>query len=174
MVDKDRVALHPARDVGADAVGVGVHAGHLLLHGAGVVGEKDGIAAALAHLGLAVGADEGRHLAQEDVGNGKDLAVEPVKAPRNLPGDLHVGLVVLAHGHQVGPGQEDVGRLEHGVAQQAKGHDLQAGVAGHVLQAGHPFSVTTASDAWVFDYPAAGVDAPPDPGSAEDPLPDWP
>jgi hypothetical protein len=41
---------------------------------------------------------------KEHVGDGKDLAVEPVKAPRDLARHLHVGLVVLAHGHQVRPG----------------------------------------------------------------------
>ena len=81
--------------------------------------------------------DEGAELGDQDVGDGEGLAVEEVEAARDLAGDLDVGHVVLAHGHEVGARQEDVGGLEHGVAEEAEGHLLDAGALGHLLEARH-------------------------------------
>ena len=141
-VGEDRVAFDRARDVGADAVRVGVHAVHLLLHRLGVVREQDGVAERLAHLALAVGAGQRVSLHQV-VGDREDLAVEVVEAAGDLAGDLDVRLVVLADRHQVGARQQDVGGLEHRVAQQPQRDRLliQQRGAGHVFdawQAGQP------------------------------------
>ncbi len=63
-----------------------------------------------------------------------------VEPARDLPGDLHVGVVVLAHRDGVGLDAEDVGGLQDRVAQQPVGHLVfLVGVAGHVLQAGDAF-----------------------------------
>jgi hypothetical protein len=102
------------------------------------VGEEDRVAGALAHLALAVGAGQRADLGHQRVGLRKDLTIEEVEAARNLARDLDVGLVILAHRHQVGPRHENVGGLKHRVAEQAEGQLLlvDIGVAGHVLDAG--------------------------------------
>ena len=63
------------------------------------------------------------------VGDREDLAVEGVEAAGDLARDLDVRLVVLAHRHQVGARQQDVGGLQHRVAQQAEGQRLSSGCA---------------------------------------------
>ena len=136
VVDEDRVALDGAGDVGADAVRVGVHPRDLLAHGRGVVGEQDRVADRLAHLRLAVGADEGRDLGLDELGDGEDVAVQAVEAAGDLARHLDVAVVVLADRDDVALDAEDVGGLEHGVAEQAVGHLVLAGAAGHVLEAG--------------------------------------
>ena len=118
--------------------GIGVHPAHLAAHRVGVVGQQDRVAQGLAHLGLAVGADQGRDLADDELGDGEDLAVEVVEPARDLAGHLDVGVVVLAHRNDVALDAEDVGGLEHGVAEQPVGHLVLPGGAGHVLEAGHP------------------------------------
>ncbi len=48
-------------------------------------------------------------------------------------------LVVLPDRDEMCPRQEDVGSLEHRVAKQSKGHPVEVGCAGHILQAWDAF-----------------------------------
>ncbi len=132
MVDKDWVALHRARYVGANAGRIGVHAHDPALHCLGVVAQEDGIVQALAHLGLAVGADE-RAAFHKGIGQREDLAVGIVESPRNLARQLDVTLVVLAHRHQVGARHENIRRLQDRIAEQVVRDLVHAGRGGHVL-----------------------------------------
>ena len=52
-------------------------------------------------------------------GSGKTSPKMVVEAARHLAGQLQVRQLVLAHGHGVGPVDEDVGGLQHRVAQVA-------------------------------------------------------
>ena len=70
-------------------------------------------------------------------GIGKTSPYMVIEAAGDLAGDLDVRLVVLADRHQVGARQQDVGGLEHRVAQQPERDRLlvQQRGAGHVLDA---------------------------------------
>ena len=138
-VGEDRVAFHRAGDVGADAVRIGVHAVHPLAHRGRVVAEEDRVAQRLAHFGLAIGARQ-RVPFHEVVGHGKQLAVLVIEATRDLARDLDVRLVVLAHRHQMRLRQEDVGGLEHRIAQQPERDRLLVHQRGarHLLDARQP------------------------------------
>ena len=52
------------------------------------------------------------------------LAVGGVEAPRDLARELDVLALVVAHRHLVGLVEQDVGRLEHRVEEQAGAHEL--------------------------------------------------
>ena len=83
------------------------------------VREHDGVAEALAHLGLAVEADQRRDVADQGVRDREGLAVELVEAAGDLAGDLEVRGLVLADRHEVAADDQDVGGLEDRVAEQA-------------------------------------------------------
>jgi hypothetical protein len=72
--------------------------------------------------------------------DGEHAAVGLVEVLGDLAGDVHVDLVVAADGHQRGVGHQDVGGLQHGVAEQADRHlgVGEAGAVGHVLDADEP------------------------------------
>ena len=132
MVDKDRIAFNAARNIGADAVGVSVHAGHLSAHGGGIVTEHDCVAQALAHLRLPIRADQ---RAADDIafGNREDFTIGVVKAAGDLAGDLDMALIVLADRHQMGARQQNIRRLQNRIAQQSIGNLLQPGRVRHIL-----------------------------------------
>ena len=132
VIAKHRVALDRAGDVGADAVGVGVHAEHPPAHHGRVVAEEDGVVQALAHLGLAVGAHQ-RAAHHVRIGQREDLAVGVVETAGDLAGEFDVALVVFAHRHQMRPRHENVGGLQYRIAQQVVRDLIEAGRVGHVL-----------------------------------------
>ena len=136
VVLEDRVALDVAGVGGPEAGRVGVHAAHLPLDLLGRVGEHDGVVEALAHLRLAVDADQGRDVADQRVGDGKHLAVEVVEAAGDLAGDFQVGRLVLADRDEVAAHDQDVGRLEDRVAEQAVRGGLELEVADDVFEGG--------------------------------------
>ena len=121
VVHEDGVALDVAGVGGVEAGGVGVHAPHHLGDGLGVVLEEDAVVEALAHLAPVVGAHEPGDAAGEAPGLGEDLGVLPVELAGDLAGHLDVGHLVLAHGHEVGLGQQDVRDLADGVGVEADG-----------------------------------------------------
>jgi hypothetical protein len=45
-------------------------------------------------------------------------SVEMVESSGDLASDLHVGLVIPGHRHQMGAGEQDVGSLQHRITQQ--------------------------------------------------------
>ncbi len=67
-----------------------------------------------------------------------------VEAPGDLPGHLHVGHLVHPHRHALGFVHQDVGGLEHRIAQKAVGGQVFVGqllhlvfIGGVALQPGH-------------------------------------
>ena len=125
--------------------GVGDDAHHLLAERLPLLEHADVVAVALRHL-LAVEARHHRRLF-EDVGVGdlEDLAELIVELGGDVAGDLDVLLLVLPHRHQVGQVDEDVGRLEHGIGEQAViGHETLRHL---VLVAGGPLKQPHGRDA---------------------------
>ena len=123
------------RDVRPDADRVGEHlhdlAGHLLRR----VAEEDGVAQGFAHLGPAVDPGQGGHVADEGLGLREDLpSVKGVEAPRDLPAQFDVGLLVLPHRDDLGLHVEDIGRLEDGVEHQPQRRVLDLLIPDHVLK----------------------------------------
>ncbi len=62
-------------------------------------------------------------------GSGKTSPKYPVEAADDLPGQLEVGGLVLADGDDVGPVDDDVGRLEDGVAEEAVGVEVLSSIS---------------------------------------------
>ncbi|GIV97196.1 MAG: hypothetical protein KatS3mg057_1853 [Herpetosiphonaceae bacterium] len=52
---------------------------------------------------------------------GEDIAVEIIEAAGDLPRNFDVRLIILPHGNDLSPRQQDIGRLQHRIAQQPKG-----------------------------------------------------
>ncbi|OQA21837.1 MAG: hypothetical protein BWY63_01109 [Chloroflexi bacterium ADurb.Bin360] len=139
MIDENGVTFHPSGDIGAHAVGIGIHAAHFLLDRFGIIGEHDGIAQGFAHLCLPIGADKGGNFADHNLRNREDFGIiEPVEAPGDFARDFDVRLVILPNWHQVRARQQDISRLQHGIADKTEGHSLIIHVRGasHILDAG--------------------------------------
>ena len=75
------------------------------------------------------------------------LAVAAVEALGQVAGELEVLALVLADRHLVGVVQQDVGRHEDRVGEQADGGALGAVTARLVLELGHPAGLAEAGDA---------------------------
>ena len=117
------VALHLARVVHPQVVGVGIHRAHLLPHVLSRVAQVYAVAQALAHLLLAVGAGQTARrgvFGQHDVGLHEHLAVCRVEAAHQFARNLKHRLLVFAGRHRGGLEQRDVGRLAHRVAEEAQ------------------------------------------------------
>ena len=70
--------------------------------------------------------------------------VHRVPAPGDLPGQLEVLDLVLAHRHRVGVVQQDVRRLEDGIAEQTGRNTLEP--FGLIFELGHPLQLTQRRD----------------------------
>ena len=81
------------------------------------LGEEDGVVVALAHL-AAVGAGDLRRLGEQRLRLGEHLAVEAVEAARDLARQLEVRHLVDADRHAARLVEQDVGRLQHRIAEQ--------------------------------------------------------
>ena len=143
VIREHGVAFHPARNIGADAVGVRVHPAHFFVDGLFIIRQKNRIAQALAHLCLTVRAHQRRHVADEGIGNGKHVAVVVVEPPRNFPRDFHMRLIVFAHRHEMGAGHQNIRALKHRIPNQAKRNRLVRHIRGarhlfHTRQPRHP------------------------------------
>ena len=79
------------------------------------------------------------------VGTTKVFAVAGVEADREVPGELEVLALVVADGHRVGVVQEDVGRHQHRVGEQARPDRLLAGAL--LLELGHPLQLAVGGGA---------------------------
>ena len=84
--------------------------------------------------------DARARLRDHGLGLHEHLAVGGVEAPRDLPRELDVLALVLAHRDLVGPVEQDVRRLQHGIEEQARAHELLL-AGGLVLELGHPLEV---------------------------------
>ena len=87
----------------------------------------------LAHLGARVlqVLDLGRAGRDVGLGDGEDVRPEPGVEPlREVPGELQVLALVLAHRHPVGLVEQDVGGLQHRVGEQPDGGPVGAVAAG--------------------------------------------
>jgi competence protein ComEC len=124
-----------ARVLAARPLGAGEHAHDLFLHGPRFLGQADGIAVALAHL-AAVQARQLGIRRKQGLGLGEEVAVEVVGPAGDLPGELHVGQLILAHGHESGLVQQDVRSHEHRVAQEAIGGQILGRQFGQLVLVG--------------------------------------
>ena len=96
-------------------------------------------AGALAHLlaGVVQAHDPGASLADDRLGHHERLAERVVEALGHVARELHVLLLVLAHGHRVRLVEQDVGRHEHRIVEQADGDALALGAGRLVLELRH-------------------------------------
>ncbi len=94
---------------------------HDLLAGLlGRIGEIDRVVVRLAHL-AAVQAEQLGGLGQQRFRFGEHAAVEMVEAAGDLAGDFQMRQLVLADRHAGGLVEDDVGRHQHRVAEEAEG-----------------------------------------------------
>jgi hypothetical protein len=99
--------------------------GHDLLgDGVRVVRKIDGVAVALAHLAAVEAREDAGIRRDKGLRLREEVAEEVVESPGDLPRDLQVRGLVLAHRNHVRAIDQDVRRLQHGVAQQAVGDRL--------------------------------------------------
>ena len=123
------VQVEHGTDVGVAGVGaplarrVGEHRLQLLLHRLRVVLQVDRVAVRLRHL-AAVGPRDALGLGEQRLRLREDLAVQVVEAAHDLPRDLDVGRLVLAHRDRVGLVDDDVGGLQQRVAEEAVGREV--------------------------------------------------
>ena len=126
-VQLGEVGLGPAGIGGAGLLRVGVGRLHLAQDLLRRVGEQDGVAHRLAHA-VAVEAAQAREGGERRLGLDEHrrpvLAVDEVEAPRQLARQLDVRHLVLAHRHVRRLVEQDVRRLQHGVAEVAVGDGL--------------------------------------------------
>ena len=111
----------------------GLDLGHRHL---GRVGEVDRVVVGLRHL-AAVRPGHLGDRGQLDLGLDEDRAEQVVEPPRDLPRQLDVGRLVDADRHVARPVDQDVGRLEQGVAQEPVGRRLDPQLLDHLLVRGH-------------------------------------
>ena len=106
------------------------------------VTQVEGVAVRLAHL-APIGARYPRHAGGERLRLRKHRAVEGVESPRDLAAQLQVRKLVLAHRHQLGPVDQDVGGLQDRVTKKAVIGEVAIAdllllllIGGHTLQPG--------------------------------------
>ena len=119
----DRAHVGIAGIAAAHARRVGHHRLELLPDHGLRIGEQDGVAVGLRHL-AAVGAGKLRRGSQQRLWFGKDgrrLAVELVEAPRDFARQFDVRNLILAHRNKIALVDQDVGRLQHGITEEAVG-----------------------------------------------------
>ena len=143
------IDLHQVGDPGlflpveADA-GVAVGDGPLELPHDGVVvvlqiNAAVGVLVRLGHLGGGglEAHDPSAHLGDIGLGHFEHFAVETVEPVGNVPGQLHVLLLVLAHGDEVRLIEQDIRRHQAGIGEEP-GVDVFGVPGGFVLELGHP------------------------------------
>ena len=116
----DVADLRPARIGALDAQRVGDHAHHQAPDLVRLGEDRDRVAGALPHLPHAVDADHHRGVGEDGLRLGKNGAVAPVEGPDHLPGELEMGRLVLADRDSAGLVDDDVGRLQNRVVEQAE------------------------------------------------------
>ena len=107
------------------------------------VEHPDRVAQALRHLGVAVEAHDPLGGGQQRLRlrkPGRIGRVRRVPAPGDFPRQLEVLYLVLAHRHRGGVVQEDVRRLEDGIAEQAGRNALES--FGLIFELGHALELT--------------------------------
>ena len=121
VVLEEGAVVRIARRLHCDPVGVGDGVAHLVPDFIGRVGQVDGVAKALAHLGVSVEACQAGRRRELGLGHCDLRSVEFVEVAHQAAGELHVGDLVLAYWHEVGIAECDVGALAHRVAEEAVG-----------------------------------------------------
>ena len=122
VVGPDRALLGRAGVAALDPGRIGLCRAQLVPDLLGGLEHADGVALALAHLGVAVQAQHARGCREQGLALGEGLPVARVEVAGHLAGELHVLDLVLAHGHDLALVDEDVRGLQHGVVQQADVH----------------------------------------------------
>ena len=102
---------------------VGHHGLELAAHRTFVFGDADDVAVALRHLASVRPREPGRRR-EPDVGFGEHVPVELVEPAGDLPGELHVGLLVLADRHHGRVVHDDVRRLQDGIPEEPVGVEV--------------------------------------------------
>ena len=132
---EDRALLGAPRVAAALSLGVGHHGAELLPHGLFGVREEDRIAVALAHLAPVEPGKLGG-FGEKGERFGEDIAVEAMEPADDLPGELEMRDLVLPHGNMGGTVEDDVGRLEDRVAQEAVLGQIAVFDLGHLILVG--------------------------------------
>ena len=119
-------------------VRVGIGGAEFLPDRVAAILHRDIVVLALAHLALAVQAHDARRGTVQRLRIGEHRSVQVVEPPCDLPRQLQVLGLVVAHGDAVGLDAQDVRGLEHGVGEQPR-VDVLLVLGGLVLELGHPF-----------------------------------
>src|SRR5579885_174376 len=101
MINEKGIALYRTWNIGSYPVGIGIHAHHLALNLSRSVAQKDGIIEALAHLCLPIDAHQRGYVSDNHFGNGKNLSIQRVETPGNLPCYLNVSHIIFSHRNHV-------------------------------------------------------------------------
>ena len=121
MKIENRAELRISRVHPPDTSGISHHRLQFLPNDRFSVGQVDGVAVAFAHFS-AVGARHFRELRQVFFRLGKDrLFVEIVESSRHFTRQLQVRELIFPHRDEIGFVQENIGCLQHGIAEKAVG-----------------------------------------------------
>ena len=136
----------------ADA-GVRIRDGALELADNGIAVIQDvhhgvGVLVGLAHLlgGIGQGHDLGAALSHDGLWDGEGIGVNGIEAGSNVAAQLHVLLLVDAHGHHVGLVKQDIRGHEDGIGEKA-GVDVVGVLLGLILELGHAGQLAKAREA---------------------------
>ena len=121
MVLEERAVVRIARRLHCDPVGVRDGVAHLVPDFIGRVGQVDGVAKALAHLGVSVQTSQAGRRRELRLGHCDLCAIEFVEVAHQAACELHVGDLVLTYRYEVGVAECDVCALAHRVAEEAVG-----------------------------------------------------
>ena len=102
------------------ARGIRHHAAQLPVDGLGGIRQQDRVAVALAHL-ASVQSRQSPGLREQHLRFGEHRTVKAVEPPDDLPGQLHVRRLIRPHGNPVSLVHDDVGRLQHRIAEKTVG-----------------------------------------------------
>ena len=102
--------------------------------------QRDHVVLRLGHLGDTIQPQHPPPGPDQRIGLRKQLAVSGVPPAGDLTRQLQVLALVLAHGDEVRPVQQDVGGLQDGVVQEAGAHALDP--LRLLLELGHPLEIT--------------------------------
>ena len=94
-------------------------------------------------------------LGQQRLDLGEGLAEARVEAPADLPRELQMLHLILAHGDAGGVVEQDIRRLQHRIGEQTRGHELM--LTGLGLELGHALEFAVGSRGGLKDPGQLGV-----------------
>ena len=118
--------LRPAGIVPAHALRIGDRSANARPHFFGLGEDPDRVAEGLAHLGFPVQAKNAALPSDDRLGLRKEISVGRIPLARDRAGELQVLALVFPHGYRIRAVEEDVGRLQHRVVEDARRDRLEA------------------------------------------------